>query len=141
MAFEPVHTVWDYHDGPVTGLAAYCDQPHYFERIFDEAVDEYSERFSLSPIDSDTFRIALEQWAIWSAWETAFHSGKVAHQTHPGYGGRDRRYDELESQLNDRLARVQPLPSQFKGDFRAVANAPELPQGVLRPMEVEWRSS
>lgn len=141
MAFEPVHTVWDYHDGPVTGLAGYRDQPHYFERIFDEAADEYSERFSLSPIDGDTFRIALEQWAIWFAWEAAFHSGKAAQETHPGYGGRDARYDELKAQLNDRLARVHALPGLFEGDFRIAANAPELPKGVRRPMEVEWRSS
>ena len=139
MDFEPVHTVWDYYDGPVTGLAGYRAKPHYFVRLFDEGADEYGERYSLSPIDAETFRIALEQWVIWSAWDVAFHSGKVSLETHPGYGGRDARYDELEAQLGDRLARVHAIPGWFEAVFRVLANTPELPKGALRPMEVAWR--
>jgi hypothetical protein len=141
MAFERVYTVWNYYDGPLTGLADYGATAHYFARKFDPAMDEYTNLFSLSPISDDTLQLALEQWAIWRAWELAFHSGKVALESHPGHGGRDARYDELKSTLDDQLGFVRALSGVFEGHFRVVTNPPDLPIGMLKPMEVEWRSS
>jgi hypothetical protein len=37
MTFEAVHAVWDYFDGPRTGLADYRGRPHYFVCKFDTA--------------------------------------------------------------------------------------------------------
>ena len=42
-----------------------------------------SETFLLQPIDGQAFSLALEDWAIWRRWETAFHEGKTPHETHP----------------------------------------------------------
>jgi hypothetical protein len=54
-------------------------------------------------VDQETLRIALEQWDIWKTWEIAFYRHEVSKDTHPGYRGKDPKYDELESALKARL--------------------------------------
>lgn len=81
--YECVHTVTDYCDGPRKGIANYQGKPHLFECIFDESKDNYSELFWLAPVDAETFRFAMEDWAIWQRWELAFHSGKTDISMHP----------------------------------------------------------
>ena len=70
--YERVHTVVDYYDGPRKGIADYGGKPHLFECIFDESKDDYSQMFHLKLLDPETFRIAMEDWAIWKRWEMHF---------------------------------------------------------------------
>ena len=51
--FEAVFTITDYHDGPRKGIANYHGQPHFYECIFDDAKDDYSELFWLTPLDAN----------------------------------------------------------------------------------------
>jgi hypothetical protein len=37
--YEKVHTVLDYYDGILTGVADYNGNPHFFECIFDKEVE------------------------------------------------------------------------------------------------------
>jgi hypothetical protein len=66
--FECVFTVTDYCDGPPKGIANYRGKPHFYERVVDEAKDDYSELFRLTPLDAETFRVAMEYWNIWRRW-------------------------------------------------------------------------
>lgn len=75
--YETVFTVTDYYDGPRKGLANYQGKPHFYECVFDENRDEYSDQYRLTPVDEETFRLAMEDWEIWLKWETAFHAGKA----------------------------------------------------------------
>lgn len=81
--YEMVFTVTDYYDGPRQGIANYQDKPHLYKCIFDRAAQDYSESFLLTPLDSETFQLAMEDWEIWRRWEDAFHSGKTDESTHP----------------------------------------------------------
>ena len=74
---EIVHAVWDFYDSPRTGVADYRGQPHYFSCQWDSAADDYSHTYALSPIDSGTFDLVMEQWAIWRKWEFAFQAGEA----------------------------------------------------------------
>ncbi len=81
--YDKVHTVTDYYDGARAGVADFNGQPHYYECQFDEAKDDWSDVFLLKPIDSETFRLALEDWDIWERWNAAYEDGRVSLDTHP----------------------------------------------------------
>lgn len=129
--------VWDIYDGVRSGIADYAGQPHYFNCLFDKEAQEFSNSFELTPVDDETLRLAQEQWAIYRAWELRFHSGLETSETHPGYGGLDHRYDELEEQIQSAIQSLRPSVT-VQASFSAKDDQPELPVGCLREMEVEW---
>jgi hypothetical protein len=138
MGFERVHTVWDYNDCPRTGLADYDGRPHYYSSNWDNLSDDYANSYTLSEVDDVTLRLALDQWAIWKEWEKAFHLGLVPQESHPGFGGKDARYDELDMLLKEKISLGRPLPFKVRADFRVKADRLDLPRGYLHPLEVEW---
>ena len=137
MAFERVYTVWDYHDGPRSGIADYMGRPHYYECEWDAGDDDYANTFSLKEIDQETLELALEQWSIWRNWEFAFHRGERTQETHPKFPGQDTRYAGLEAELDARLAGLVPGKHVY-ANFRARSDQPAMPQHVMSELEVEW---
>ena len=97
--YERVFTVTDYHDGPRKGIANHEGEPHFYECIFAEGEDEYSELFRLTPLGTDTFQLAMEDWAIWRRWEEVFHAGNVDISTHPALPHETARHEELKQTL------------------------------------------
>jgi len=135
--YEYVHTVTDYYDGPRKGIANYQGRPHLYECVFDEIKGNYSELFSLAPVDSETFQLAMEDWTIWQRWELAYHSSKTELDTHPALPHEAARHAELQGIL-DKVLMIDPQRAIAKiGRFEALGNA-SLPKGVLRPLQVEW---
>ena len=139
MAYERVHTVSDYYDGPREGLADYGGTPHRYKSQWDHAADDWAETFELTPLDAETFRLEMERWAIWRAWERAFHSGHVTQDSHPGYGGKNARYDELGKLVESRMLSLKPIDVCPTADFRALPGQ-ELPGHMMRELEVQWDS-
>ncbi len=134
---EYVYMVWDLYDGVRSGIADYRSKPHFFESLFHDDDDRCIDEFKLTPIDSRTLELAQEQWAIYRAWEKRFHSGAEPLETHPGHGGVDTRYDELEELLRSSIRANSPALT-VGGRFRAREEQSDLPDGCLRDMEVEW---
>ena len=137
MAYERVHTVSDYYDGPREGLADYIGTPHRYKCEWDEVADDWADTFELTPIDAETFRLAIERWHIWRTWERAFHSGQAAQDSHPGYGGKNARYDELGSLIELRMLSLTSLGVHPTANFRALPGQ-DLPGYMMRELEVEW---
>jgi hypothetical protein len=137
VTYERVHTVSDYYDGPREGLADYGGEPHRYKSHWNEAADDWAETFELSPIDADTFRLEMERWQIWRAWERAFHSGNATQESHPGYGGKNARYDELAKLIEPRMLALKPIKARLTAGFRALPGQ-ELPGHMMRELEVEW---
>jgi hypothetical protein len=133
MAFERVYTVLDYYDGPRSGIAAVAGKPHYYHCEWNDSKDDYGETFVLTPIDQETFALAMEQWSIWREWEEAFHRGDALQSTHPGIPGSHARYAELETILKARISALSCLHRRARADFR-VDTAP----GQRGELEVEW---
>jgi hypothetical protein len=138
MGFERVYTVWDYHDGPRSGIADYLGRPHHYECQWNSSTDDYGERFRLTPIDDNVLSLALEQWGIWRIWENAFHRGEVPQSTHPALPDQNGRHEELEAMLNARVSGSKMPRQQATGTFRVLPGQSERPSGVMRDLEVEW---
>jgi hypothetical protein len=135
--YERVYTVLDYYDGPRKGVADFEGQPHLYECIFDEAKGNYSDSFLLMPIDGESFRLALEDWAIWQRWELAYHTGQADLSTHPALPNERKRHDEVQTILQNALV-IAPKKSITRvGLFKAIGNEP-LPRGILRQLQVKW---
>src|ERR1700733_423781 len=100
MQFERVQAVWDYYDGPRKGIADFNGIPHYFECIFDERADDYSNLFWLFPVSEEFLQSAARSWAIFKSWEARFHRGLVSAASHPGLSRDDAEYNRLKAWLD-----------------------------------------
>jgi hypothetical protein len=138
--FEIVHTVNNYYDGPRSGIADYDGSPHFYDCIFDEQKDDYSDSFLLTPIDPETFKLAMEDWEIWRRWEVAFHSGKADLSTHPCLPQDCKRHHELKPILDRNLVTDPKIAITRVGKFEAIGTS-QLPKGVLRRLQVKWELS
>jgi hypothetical protein len=117
-AYEIVHTMTDFWDGPREGIANFRGSPHVYQSEFNDGEDEYSDTFLLMPIDSKTFALALQDWEIWRRWETAFHSGETALDTHPALPKDRSLHTEIQDLLKGRLEIDLARASRARADFR-----------------------
>jgi hypothetical protein len=135
--YERVFTVTEYYDGPRKGIANLLGAPHLYECLFDEARDKFSDHFLLTPIDTETFQLAIEDWSIWQRWELAFKTGKADMSTHPALPHETMRHTELKRIL-DRTLLTNPEKALTKiGRFEPLGEQ-NLPIGVLRALQVKW---
>ncbi len=96
--FERVYVDLEWHDGPRKGLAVIHDVPHYFEgRDYDP--DDEADEYLVWVASEPAVAIEREQWAIFARWNEAFEAGRAELGSHPGNGGIDARYDELDMLL------------------------------------------
>ena len=137
-SFDTVHAVWEYYDGPRTGIADFQGKPHYFSCDWEESENDHDHVFAISPISEQFLRLALEQQVIWRKWELAFHSGHCSADTHPGLGGRDPRYDELQQLINDHIHALPITKTHLRGNFQPTSIDTQLPPGVIQPLKVSW---
>lgn len=139
--YERVFTVYDYYDGPRSGIADFLGKPHLYECVFDEKEGGYSNLFRLTPIGEETFRLALEDWEIWQRWEHPFHAGEAAINTHPALPKDARRHAELKRILDKVLVTDPKTATTRVGQFDVLGGRRALPKGVLTPLQVEWTHS
>jgi hypothetical protein len=134
--FEIVHTCPGWWDGPREGIANFQGLPHLFESDWGE-YEGKPERFFLHPLDAETFKLALEDWAIWLRWETAFHQGRTGTDTHPALPEERERHDELAVLLQGRLVMPSEGTCRKEASFRGRNDASWSGFG-FSPLEVEW---
>ena len=116
--FEIIHTITDWYDGARGGLADLGGVPHYYECRWDDATDDWSEVYLLNRIDEETFRFAMEAWAIWLRWRKAFDEGKTKQETHPALPKDRARHNKLEEVLAQRLVIKDEALIKAKGEFK-----------------------
>jgi hypothetical protein len=134
--WERVLTMTDYYDGPRAGIANFRGKPHAYTSPFDFWEDEYADLYELRPIDDETLRLALEDWAIWLRWEAAYHAGAATRETHPALPDDRARHDEIAPVLASRLAALQGPAIRVRADFRPTPGHEDAGGG--RCMEVKW---
>jgi hypothetical protein len=135
--FEVVHALLEWYDGPRRGIANYLGEPHLFESEWHDGEDTFADTFLLTPIDVETLALAIEDWAIWLRWETAFHQGRVTRETHPALPEDRPRHDELERRLETRLGIDPAKAFQKAAEFRP-RDDPSWSGLGWRPLEVRW---
>lgn len=115
---ERVYVELDWYDGPREGIANYNGAPHRFRSLFDEANDEYLDRYLVFPIDSQMLELEKEQWQIFVEWNDRYEKGTETTASHPGHGGINPRWDELESLLtksrNDVPENAKTVSARFQ---------------------------
>ncbi|MEV6410365.1 hypothetical protein [Kribbella sp. NPDC051718] len=94
---ERVYIESDRYDGPWAGVADVGGVAHYFQAL--EGLDMDRRVFQVWPIVGETLALEQEQWAIYVRWNDRHEAGEEPLATHPGHGGVDSRYDELEQLL------------------------------------------
>jgi hypothetical protein len=135
--YEVVFSVYEYHDGPRGGVANFHDSPHYYDCVFDEKSDEYSDLYSLTPLSPAIFNAAMENWVIFVRWRMEFDSGKVNLETHPALPEDKNRYDETKRILNQALESGREKAIRAKGEFENLVESNPT-RDVLMPWQVKW---
>jgi hypothetical protein len=98
--FEPVYVEDHWYDGPRSGLAAVQGVTHYFHALHDyNWHDDEDDVYLVWPTDERVLAEEREQWAIFVEWCRQSEAGCASAEGHPGNGGVNPRYDELEDQL------------------------------------------
>jgi hypothetical protein len=96
--FERVYVELEWYDGLREGVADVDGAPHYLR--YAHEYDPITETvFKVWPVPAEAFAWEREQWAIYVAWNDRQRAGEVDVLAHPGLGGIDARYDELQSLL------------------------------------------
>ena len=122
LLFEPVHTVDDFYDGPLSGVADFPGRLHFYlyTREDDEAYERGERWFELSPISSHARDLAVEAFHIWQRWQVATFAGTAPEVADgaPGVLPEDRsRYAELKTAL-DQLLVIDPVHRiLMRGEF------------------------
>jgi hypothetical protein len=135
--YEEVFTVTDYYDGPRKGIANFKGLPHFYDCIFDEAKEESSDLYRLTPISERIFELAKEDWAIWKKWRSAFDSGKATRESHPALPQDRVRHEEIRAILDSALTTDTAVCAVRHGSFERRGSG-EYPKGSMRPLQVRW---
>src|SRR5262249_44238017 len=98
---------------------------------------DQEDTFLLMPITLETLELALEDWAIWRRWETAFHEGRTSTDTHPALPEDRSRHNEINQELNKRLVMDESQAFCAKAIFQM--RKQEIIEPGWRPLIVEWR--
>lgn len=98
--FDAVHIELDKYNGPWSGVADVGGRPHYFQVRWSLPGDADPEGgYFVWPLDAETFALEREAWGIFVRWNARFEAGEAGLDSHPGVGGIDPRYDELDGLL------------------------------------------
>ncbi|MGA2218604.1 MAG: hypothetical protein ABSG51_10990 [Terracidiphilus sp.] len=135
--YEKVFTVMEYYDGPRQGIAHFNGSPYFYDCIFDEKKQDYSNQYQLTQISQEIFDLAIEDWAIWKRWDSAFHAGKVNIKSHPALPEDKARHEEVKAVLDVALKTNSDACIIRIGTFAKETDS-KLPKGVLSPLLVKW---
>ena len=132
---ERVHTVDDYYDGPLTGIADFDGKPHRYTREFDEAADAHTDIFRLVAVSEPIFKLSIEKAHIFDRWREAYQGGTTSIEAHPALPLERARYSELQKAIDTYFANAEADIFRAKGRFILVRpDQRDSPQGF----EVEW---
>ena len=116
---EKVYVENDWYDGPRKGIADFNGVPHRF--IADFADDKgFLDTFRLFPINESEFNLEKEQWAIFVEWNDLYEKGVANTDSHPGGGGINKRWDEIESLLSDKREIVPENHFSAEAEFQII---------------------
>lgn len=105
---ERVYVENEWYDGPRAGVADIGGMPHRFISPFIETRDDEPDIFLVWPVNQIELDLELEQWAIYVEWNTRREAGETGDDSHPGHGGINARWDEIQILLHSARTEVPP---------------------------------
>ncbi|HLJ29056.1 MAG TPA: hypothetical protein VKY85_20265 [Candidatus Angelobacter sp.] len=136
QGFENVHVVHEYWDGPRTGIADYGGRPHWFENVFDQEQDDYSEVYWLTPLSDNALRLARQQVELFFRWRQAFGKGEVDLSTHSVLPEDRATYERLGNAIRLEVASNANTRFKTRGHLKRLG-APLQP-GTISDFQVKW---
>jgi hypothetical protein len=136
ILFESVFAIYDFWDGPRTGIAEFMNAPHFFECVFDQDKDEWSNSFFLIPLGPEAFVAGMDTWNIFLRWRAAFDAGKTSLDTHPALPEDRTKYEESSRILKGEISSGRGNLIQRLGQFEHVEK-PDA-RGLLASWRVRW---
>ncbi|MBL8261868.1 MAG: hypothetical protein JNM58_05525 [Xanthomonadaceae bacterium] len=116
FGFERVYVELEIYDGPRVGIADVHGVPHRFSSKYDENDAGGLGTFSIVPIDPSVLELEQAQWSIYVAWNRRCEAGASASDLHPGEGGVDSRWDELQVLLAESRGAFSACARQAKAE-------------------------
>ncbi|GAA1592800.1 hypothetical protein [Streptomyces globosus] len=92
--FERLYVELEWYDGP-RAVADIDGKPHYFHG-YDQYLGDEADEYRVWPTSLAVVELEREQRAIFVRWNERYEAGTVGPESHPGHGGIDARYDELD---------------------------------------------
>lgn len=138
QGFETVQVVHDYWDGPRSGVAEYDGRPHWFENIFNEQQDDYSDFFWLTPLNEEIFELAKQQAEMFLRWRQAFNRREVDLSTHPTLPGDRETYNRLAAVIKQEV--VANTSRRFKRRGQLKRLGPPVEPSNISEFQVKWDS-
>ncbi|KAA3448648.1 hypothetical protein C7I87_19795 [Mesorhizobium sp. SARCC-RB16n] len=130
--WEPVLTVHDYYDGPRNGIAEYRGQAYAYRCEWDDALDDWSRVFLLSPIDDGQLAAVREDWLIWRRYQEHRADGRLqTGDRHPALAVDWPRHEQLADIVEQALRVNEAIAIRAVPEFR----------GTIEPnhdFEVRW---
>jgi hypothetical protein len=137
-AFEKVFVELEWYDGMRAGIANVQGVPHYFRtEDYIHPADEVT--FLTWKLDEEGLAQEIECWEIFVDWNDRYEAGEATADSHPGSGGLNARYDELE-----RLLDAHRTPPEGAVARRALWRAIDSPKRYAKSgpsTEVRWSPS
>ena len=139
--FENIYAVINFWDGIRSGIADFNGSAHYYECPFDEAKDDWADYFLLRPIDEETFRLAMEDWAIWQRWYAASQAKETTVDTHPALPEDRARHDEIQAILKQRLVVNLATDIKAQGEIQRDYEGiwPKHATNPFARLQIKWR--
>jgi len=131
---EIVYSVFDYWDGPRSGVADFHEKPHFYQGIFDEATDEWLNVFHLSPVAGGVVPLTVEEWQDWYRWKHDFGQGKAVIAARPEIYA---RYAPIEGMLSQSFTNNLVTAVEAVGNFERFFDPSALP-GTAALWRVHW---
>ena len=80
MIKEKVYSVDNYWDMTILeGIADYNGCPHYYECVFSEKQDDWTNDYLLMPLSENIFTLGKEKWSYWLHWLATNKETKIPH--------------------------------------------------------------
>ncbi|MDR1911839.1 MAG: hypothetical protein LBQ52_05785 [Helicobacteraceae bacterium] len=112
---DRVYCVLNYWDGIVSGVAGYRGEKYYFERIFDDLKDDWSDEYNLTYLNDDIFLLELENWRYWRLWKTRWSKDEIPKIPHPLEYKKLREttsYEEIVKNCENKSEKIWRLTEQ-----------------------------
>jgi hypothetical protein len=90
--FEKVYCVHDYWDMTIiNGIADYNRKKYYFNCIFSDDEECWTDIYELILLDDYIFKLSLDNWDYWKKWLKGFFNNGNYTMPHPVEYARSRR--------------------------------------------------
>jgi len=115
---EKVYVENDWYDGPRSGIADFDGSPHRFIANY-ENLKGYLDTFNVFPVSNEELELEIEQWKIFVKWNQKYEAGEVETDSHPGNGGLNQRWDELETLLSRKRKTISNSALKLAAKFES----------------------